>query len=97
MEKQEVVGIFLAYHIKLRPHTTPRRMQRNQLRTQQILARRNALWYRDRLLALGGDEAVYAPGIAVEGVLLDLFTLSASCSPPLFPFHHTTAPLSPGI
>jgi hypothetical protein len=52
-------------------------MQRNQLATKQVLARRNALGDSDGLNAFVSDQAVDAPFCAVEGVLGDLFVASA--------------------
>lgn len=60
------------YHIKLRTHALTRTVQSNQLATEKVLARRNALGDRDSLDALVGDEAVDAPFRAVEGILVDL-------------------------
>jgi hypothetical protein len=65
-----------AFHVELSAHTLTRRMQRDQLATKQVLARRNALGDSDGLDAFVCDQAVDAPFCAVEGVLGDLFVTS---------------------
>lgn len=47
-------------------------MQRNELTTEQILARCNALWDRDGLNTLVGDETVHTPFRAIKRIFGDL-------------------------
>lgn len=61
-----------ALHVELGAGVAARRVQRNQLSTEQVLAGRNAGRNRDGLLALVGDQAVDTPFGAVERVFGDL-------------------------
>ena len=62
-------------HVELRAGVAASRVQRDQLTTEQVLARSNASGDGDGLLALVGDQAVDAPFCPIEGVLGDLNTL----------------------